>query len=351
MYWRASQVGIPSFVRIKPGALGRLGIYARRNAYRKPVFLVSGGLPEPLARAVTEGFEAVGITIHRWIEVDGAEFDLATSLLAELPGDCGALFGLGGGKCLDVAKYVASLAGWPYYAVPTSLSNDGFCAPQSSLTLGGRRRSLPAQLPFGVVVDMEACLQAPDRLWWSGVGDLLAKLTAVRDWKLAYHERGEPVDDLAALLSNATVHQFIARPVRDLEGIRLLATALMLNGVSMAMCGSSRPASGAEHLISHALDKIAQRPRPHGLQVGLAAYVVSRLQGDNGELIARVFDKTGFWQGIRNDPFLRHEWLQAVEEAPAVKPDRFTVLSTRECREEVGMLIDQDDVLRGCFVD
>jgi glycerol-1-phosphate dehydrogenase [NAD(P)+] len=351
MYSRASQVGIPSFVRIKPNALGRLGIYAKREAYRKPIFLVSAGLPETLTQPVLEGFEVKGIKIHRWIEVDGAEFETATNLLAELPSDCDALFGLGGGKCLDVAKYVASLAGWPYYAAPTSLSNDGFCAPQSSLTLRGRRRSLPAQLPFGVVVDMEACLQAPDVLWWSGVGDLVAKLTAISDWKLAYHECGEPVDDLAALLSNATVHQFISRPTRDLDGIRLLATALMLNGVSMAMCGSSRPASGAEHLISHALDKIAQCPRAHGLQVGVAAYLVSRLQGDNAELIAEVLDKTGFWQGIRKEPFSRHEWLQAVEEAPAVKPDRFTVLSTRQCSDEIAALIDQDDVLRGCFVE
>lgn len=88
------------------------------------------------------------------------------------------------------------------------------------------RKSLPSGLPFGVVVDTRACLQAPDVLWLSGVGDLIAKLTAIRDWKLAYHERGEPVDDLAALLSTATVYQFIGRPVRDLEGVRLLATAL-----------------------------------------------------------------------------------------------------------------------------
>ncbi len=110
MYWRASQVGIPWFVRIKPKTLGRLVIYAQREAYRTPIFLVSAGLPEPLTQPVTEGFEAVGIKIHRWIEVDGAEFETATNLLAELPGDCDALFGLGGGKCLDVAKYAASLA-------------------------------------------------------------------------------------------------------------------------------------------------------------------------------------------------------------------------------------------------
>jgi glycerol-1-phosphate dehydrogenase [NAD(P)+] len=243
------------------------------------------------------------------------------------------------------------LAGRPYFAVPTSLSNDGFCSPQSSLVLRGHRKSLPIQLPYGVVVDTEACLHAPDILWLSGVGDLVAKLTAIRDWKMAYHERGEPVDDLAALLSNATVYQFIARPERDHEGIQLLATSLMLNGIAMAMCGSSRPASGAEHLISHAFDQTAERPKAHGLQVGLASYMISRLQGENSDLIAGVFDRTGFWQAIRDDPFSQREWLRAVDLAPSIKPDRYTVLSTRPCTPELAAMIEEDQRLEGCFVD
>jgi len=349
MQWKASQVGIPSFVRIKPGALGRLGIYAGRHELRHPVLLTSAGLPESVTDSVAQAFAAERIEPLRQMDVEDARFESVARLLAELPSHCDAVFGIGGGKCLDVAKYLATLAGRPYYAVPTSLSNDGFCAPQSSLLLEGKRKSLPCSLPFAVVVDTEICLQAPELLWWSGVGDLVAKLTAIRDWKLAYHERGESVDDLAALLSNATVYQFIARPAHDGEGMRILATALMLNGISMAICGSSRPASGAEHLISHALDSLAAQPRAHGLQVGVAAYIVSRLQGENSEVIARVFDQTGFWQGVQQQPFSRCEWLEAVDKAPFIKPDRFTVLSTRSCRDEVATMLAQDERLRPCF--
>ena len=60
--------------------------------------------------------------------------------------------------------------------------------------------------------DTESALGAPEPLWWSGVGDLVAKVTAVADWKLAFHARGEPIDDFAALLSDATVHQFLSQP-------------------------------------------------------------------------------------------------------------------------------------------
>lgn len=72
-------------------------------------------------------------------------------LFADLPGEVSAVVGVGGGKALDVAKYIGFLGRRPYYAVPTSLSNDGFCSPQSSLTIRGRRRSLSAALLFGVV--------------------------------------------------------------------------------------------------------------------------------------------------------------------------------------------------------
>jgi glycerol-1-phosphate dehydrogenase [NAD(P)+] len=204
-------------------------------------------------------------------------------------------------------------------------------------------------MPFGVLIDTEVCLAAPEILWLAGVGDLLAKLTAVTDWKLAFKAVGTPVDDFAALLSDATVFQWIARPHRDLEGVRLMATSLMLNGIAMGVCGSSRPASGSEHLVSHALDSLCEKPRLHGLQVGVATYLVSLLQGNHSELIAEVFETTGFWRAIAAHPFLRAEWLEAVRLAPAMKEDFYTVLSSRDCLPEVEEHLRRDPWLRSCF--
>ncbi len=342
---------IPGLVRIKPGALDRVGVYLSRAGHRRVVLLVSTGLQPALGQRMEASLTREGITRVGQEEVDEASFEQASALFTRLPRGCDAIVGFGGGRALDVAKYVAFLAGLPYLAVPTSLSNDGFCSPQSSLTQGGRRRSLRAAMPSGVVVDTDVCLRAPEPLWWSGVGDLVAKVTAIADWKLAFHARGTPVNDFAALLSDATVFQFMARPVRDVEGVRLLATALMLNGVAMEVSGSSRPASGSEHLLSHALDSLAERPRLHGLQVGVATYVVSRLQGQGTERIASVLDATGFWRGISADPFSRREWLEAVRLAPSVKEDFYTVLSSRDCAPEVEALLRTDPRLAGCFIE
>lgn len=340
---------VPSLVRVKPGASRRVGIYLQRAGVRKAALFASASLPAPLVEPVLTAIKDAGIAVTR-TDVDSGSFEGAVHLFESLPADTEAVLGIGGGKALDVAKYIAHLGGRPYYAMPLSLSNDGFASPQSSLTIQGRRRSLVSRVPTGVVIDTEVCRQAPDILWHSGIGDLVAKLTAVADWKLAYHHDGTPVNDLAALLSDATVMQFLARPERDHDGVRLLATALLLNGVAMELAGCSRPASGSEHLISHALDQLSQRPRLHGLQVGVATYLVSGLQGGHQtERIGELLDRTGFWDSIRTDPFDPEEWRLAVERAPTLKPGFHTILSTPDAWPRIEAQIRSDPRLSGCF--
>lgn len=346
----AAQIRVPSLVRIKPGALARLGIYLAREDFRH-VLVLASPLPENIVQTAREALRSENVTLEGWLEFQDNAFESVLDVFAGMPPKVDAIVGVGGGKTLDCAKYLAFLSSKPYLAVPTSLSNDGFCGPQASLTLKGKRRSLRAALPLGVVIDVDVCLAAPKIYWLSGVGDLMSKLTAVVDWKLAYHNTGEPINDLAALLSDATIYQFLANPVYDAGGMARLGTALMLNGIAMEISGSSRPASGGEHLISHALDAISARPRLHGLQVGMAAYIVGRLQDRPTDVFSRLFAQTGFWDVIKSDPFSRREWLEAVRLAPAIKEGYFTVLSLRDCLPEVRGMLDNDPELAGCFVD
>jgi glycerol-1-phosphate dehydrogenase [NAD(P)+] len=348
---RPTRIAIPTLVRVKDGALDRIGKYLGRGGHRAVAVLVSKGLPPPLPDRVASSLKDHAIEPVAWVEVSDNDLESTAVLWADLPTRASAVIGVGGGKALDVAKYVAFLGRLPYYAVPTSLSNDGFCSPQSSLTIRGKRRSLAAALPFGVVVDTAVCRDSPRILSLSGVGDLVSKFTAVRDWKLAFHRTGEPVDDFAALLSDGSIHSYLSHPQLDADGIRLLATALMLNGIAMEMCGSSRPASGSEHLVSHALDRFSARPRLHGLQVGVATYIASILQENNADRIAGLFDAIGFWNAIAEDPFSRSEWLTAFRAAPSIKEGYFTVLSSRDVMPEVETILTQDPHLMRCFQD
>lgn len=337
-------------VRIKPGVLSRVGLYLARAKKTRAVLLTSAGLPSHLVDTVVRSCADHGVALVHRSDINDATYEEATALVPQWPSGCDVVVGVGGGRALDVAKFAGSVADRPVVVVPTSLSNDGFASPAASLITAGRRRSFGCAMPAGVVVDTEVCLAAPAALWLSGVGDVVAKVTAIADWKLAFHARGTPIHDLAALLSDATVSQLMARPIRDLEGQRLLATALLQNGVAMALAGSSRPASGSEHLISHALDMTSSRPRLHGIQVGMAAYVIAALQGANQGRIATVLNATGFFAAVAADPFVTAEWLSAVSHAPTIKDDFYTVLTARpDATEAIADLIANDPQLAGCF--
>ena len=152
------------------------------------------------------------------------------------------------------------------------------------------------------------------------------------------------------LCNKVYIQAFLRLPYAVDAGTALLGTALMLNGIAMEICGSSRPVSGSEHLISHALDATSKRPRLHGLQVGVASYIISRLQGKHTDTIDRLFQQTGFWEEVRKDPFSRAEWLEAVRIAPSIKEDFYTILSVRDRLPEIERMLDHDPVLQGCFV-
>ncbi len=346
----STQIFIPTLVRIKDGALDRIGIYARRGGFKNAVLVLNRELDSSFSCRVEQSLADNAIPVVQRVEISSASFEHAQEMARTMPASADLLIGFGGGRALDMAKYVAFLAGISYIAMPTALSNDGFCSPQVSLDIQGIKTSLPATMPYGVVVDTQVCLDAPQVLWWSGIGDLMAKLTAVTDWKLAHKKQGTQVNDFAALLSDATVFQFMANPVRDMEGVRLLATALMLNGIAMGVCGSSRPASGSEHLISHALDIVSARPRWHGLQVGMATYLVSHLHGGKyTQRIAAVFDATGFWHAFSCDPLIREEWIEAFRVAPSLKKDFYTILSEDDSVEALVRVIDRDPKVKALF--
>jgi glycerol-1-phosphate dehydrogenase [NAD(P)+] len=127
---------------------------------------------ESILETALQSLRNHGVELALLHEVREASVEEAVRLLGAAPSSCRAVIGPGGGKALDVAKSTASLAGLPCFAVPTSLSNDGFCSPQASLTLKGKRRSFPTGLPYAVVVDLAICRRAPLALWHSGFGDL-----------------------------------------------------------------------------------------------------------------------------------------------------------------------------------
>src|SRR5262245_43954656 len=173
----SNRVAIPTIVRIKTGALGRMGIYLSRQGHRRVAVFQSDGLLDDITSRMRLGLQSASIEPIIWVNVAANEFERAISCFTDLPRSVTAIIGLGGGRALDLAKYIAFLGQLPYFAAPTSLSNDGFASPQSSLTVSGKRKSLAAAMPFAVVVDTEVCQRAPKYLTLSGEGHRTPKLT------------------------------------------------------------------------------------------------------------------------------------------------------------------------------
>ena len=108
--FNSTRVTIPTLVRIKPGALGRLGVYLGRAQHEAVALFQSDGLAHEISGIVRESLHEAHISAVRWIDISDNRFECAITLFRELPAPVRAIVGLGGGKALDVAKYVAFLA-------------------------------------------------------------------------------------------------------------------------------------------------------------------------------------------------------------------------------------------------
>ncbi len=219
----------------------------------------------------------------------------AVSAAKRLGADC--VVGVGGGKNIDIAKFVGARLGIPVVSVPTVPSHDGIASPMVSLGGTSHPYSEYVGPPELVVVDTQVLSEAPLRFFQSGFGDVIGKYTSVYDWWLAHIDTGEYFGHYSAALARMTFRHVVrfrrAIASRTEEGVNVLLEALVTNGLVMGIQHSSRPASGSEHLISHALDYLRGSKGPHGLQVGLGTIVAAYLQGRDWERIRRYLEDVG----------------------------------------------------------
>jgi len=214
--------------------------------------------------------------------IDSASFGAVEEVIAAAEDvDAGYLVGVGGGKVIDVTKMVAEDVGVGFASVPTAASHDGIVSGRASIPEGDTRHSVAAEPPLAVVADTEILADAPWELTTAGCADIISNYTAVRDWQLANRLKNVEYSEYAGALSQMTAEMLVEnadsiRPELE-ESAWIVVKALVSSGVAMSIDGSSRPASGAEHLFSHQLDRIAPEPALHGHQVGVGSIITEYL--------------------------------------------------------------------------
>ncbi len=241
------------------------------------------------------------------------------------------VFGIGGGTKIDVAKCSSADQEVPFISVPTTASHDGIASPLSSIKGFDRPFSVMAQAPLAIVADTEVILQSPWRFSVSGCGDVIAKLTAVKDWKLAHEDKNEYYGGYAASLALMSAKLVMENAdlirQRSEEGLRILIEALISCGVSMSIAGSSRPCSGAEHLFSHALETIGAGDSMHGERCGVGAIMMAYLHRTNWRRIRDTLERLGAPIDAEQLNIDSESVLRALQIAATTRPERYTIVN------------------------
>lgn len=265
----------------------------------------------------------VNVTTNDRPTLDKMHLELSTQ-------DFECIAGLGGGRPVDVGKYFAHRQGKPFISIPTSISHDGFASPIVALKdEHGNPLSLFTTPPAAVIIDLDIISEAPRRLLASGVGDILGKITSVADARLAMSEKHEFIPESSLRMAESSAQMVldnideVARWTKD--GIRILAEAGLLAGMSMSVAQSSRPCSGSEHLFSHALDKLYPGRALHGEQVGVGTILAAYLHGLDWIDLKKALKKVGAPTSIQELHLSLEEAVEALIMAPKLR-DRYTIL-------------------------
>ncbi|MCV0410801.1 NAD(P)-dependent glycerol-1-phosphate dehydrogenase [Nitrosopumilus sp.] len=247
--------------------------------------------------------------------------------------------GIGGGRSVDAAKMVSFNLDIPFVSVPTAASHDGMASPFVSVKTD-KPHSIVASAPLGVFVDIDIIKKAPTRLLSSGCGDLIANIIAVKDWQLGHEKTGEYYGrysaDLALMSANIVIENSRKYAKNGLDA-RVIVEALISAGVASCIAGSSRPCSGAEHLFSHALDKIAPGKGLHGEKCGLGSIMISKLQGQDWRKIAKALKDLGAPTTARQIGLKEEQIIDALIIAQELRPERYTILKEIEMTERKAM--------------
>ncbi len=346
------QIAIPGILKVGKGVLGEIGTFLKGSGFTQAVIYFGNGLTEMFGRGVMESLKQEGVTVLEYRELDSVQMDDIIELAFSIDAKAQVIMGIGGGKVIDAAKYAAYLRKLPFFSVPTSSSSDGFSSASASLIVNGRRTSVPARMAYGILVDTDVIKSAPVKFIYSGIGDMVAKITALYDWLYEDQNGYAEMNDFAVMIAKKAVNSFVRTPFETIQDdlfLRELLDSLAMSGIANEIAGGSSPTSGSEHLISHSLDKMLETPQLHGIQVGIATYIMSLVQEHRYQRVNTIFTDTGFWDYVETLKLDVSDYEKAIDMAPSIKPHRHTYLHEEQYREKAKRILREDPVMKRIF--
>ncbi|MEM3546127.1 MAG: NAD(P)-dependent glycerol-1-phosphate dehydrogenase [Candidatus Bathyarchaeia archaeon] len=270
------------------------------------------------------------------------------------------VLGVGGGRIIDVAKLASAWLDKPFISLPTSASHDGIASPVVSfllrmdITENMGVEYTEARAPVAIIADTSIISSASRRSLAAGCGDLISKIVAVNDWLLAQKIKGEEYSEYAAAMALMAAN-IVKNGVNIIraggeKAVRTVVKALIGSGVSMSIAGSSRPASGAEHLFSHSLDLLSLKygfeRAEHGMQCGVGAIMMAYLHKLNWEDIRNFLMKIGAPVNAKQLGIDPEYIVEALTKAHRIRPERLTIIGVKGLtRAEAERLASETEVI------
>lgn len=194
------------------------------------------------------------------------------------------LIACGSGSVHDITRYAAFDRKVPFISYPTAASVDGFVSGVAAMTWYGQKLTFTSAPPIAVFADPDVFCTAPARLTASGVGDVIGKYTSLFDWRAAEILTGEyrctgicdieyeAINELCAAIENRS-------PETERDYTIKVMNANLLSGLAIQLTGNSRPASAAEHHMSHLWEMHCineESDALHGEKVGVGLLLALR---------------------------------------------------------------------------
>ena len=276
------------YLKIGRGAVESVPEMIAAMGKKRPFVVCDQNTYEVAGRRVCEILDRAGIEHGLYVipgkRISPAEWEVGSALMHYDP-RCDMLLGVGSGVINDTCKVLAHAIGVPSAIVGTAPSMDGYASNSSSMEVNHVKVSLYNHAPVGILLDSEILAQAPMRMLWAGLGDMVAKYIAVCEWRISHIVTGEFYCESIAQMMRSALKKIVDASdgitKRDPDAIQSIAEGLVVAGMAMAYAEISRPASGLEHYFSHMWEMMAlERGVPydlHGIQVGVGTVLSMKL--------------------------------------------------------------------------
>lgn len=245
---------------IEAGAIALLPELVAEYGANRPFLLADSNTWEAAGAQAQNVLTAAGYPCGSYVFPQGVkpEEHAVGSVMMHFDAACDILIAVGSGVINDIGKIISHFAGRPYFIVATAPSMDGYNSATSSMERDGVKVSLPTRCPNVIVGDLNVLCQAPKQMLQAGLGDMMAKYISICEWRIAALLMDEPYCEAIANL----VRKSLACCMSEAQGLLERSPAAVANtfesliicGAAAEFAGSSRPASGVEHYISHIWD-------------------------------------------------------------------------------------------------